>query len=185
MHVTVLASCIAALLFSAVVAQTPVAELAMPPADARHFVIQSTAGKHGDSWSWVAADGTRMGRESLNLRGQVWEIDFSGHTGPDGMPSSVTIRGVTPQGDAAEQFSIKGGTATWKSPVDGASASYGPPAFYSTFGGPIEGMAWFVEREHHRWKGQDARPGIVGQPHARVGRHHGAAGTLAWHHLHS
>ena len=35
-------------------AQVPAAELAKPPADARHFVIQSTGGKHGDSWSWVA-----------------------------------------------------------------------------------------------------------------------------------
>jgi imidazolonepropionase-like amidohydrolase len=137
---------VAVLVCGTAVAQTPVAELVTPPAEARHFVIQSTAGKHGDSWSWVAADGTRMGRESLNLRGQVWETDFSGNTGPDGMPSRVMIRGVTPQGDASEQFSIKGGTASWKSPVDGASASYATPAFYSTFGGPIEGMAWFIER---------------------------------------
>ena len=34
-------------------AQVPAAELAKPPANARHFVIQSTGGKHGDSWSWV------------------------------------------------------------------------------------------------------------------------------------
>ena len=31
-------------------AQVPAAELAKPPAEARHFVIQSTGGKHGDSW---------------------------------------------------------------------------------------------------------------------------------------
>ena len=64
-----------------VLAQVPVADLAKPPADARHFVIQSTGGKHGDSWSWVAADGTRMGRESMNLRGQVFELDSSGKAG--------------------------------------------------------------------------------------------------------
>ena len=62
-------------------AQVPPAELAKPPANARHFVIQSTGGKHGDSWIWVAADGTRMGRESMNLRGQVFELDSSGKAG--------------------------------------------------------------------------------------------------------
>jgi hypothetical protein len=83
-------------------AQVPEAGLAKPPASARHFVIQSTGGKHGDSWSWVAADGNRMGRESMNLRGQVFELDSSGRAGSDGLPSAITIRGVTPQGDAAE-----------------------------------------------------------------------------------
>src|SRR6185503_7433507 len=95
--------------------QVPTAELARPPADARHYVIQSTGGKHGDSWRWVAPDGARMGRESMNLRGQVFEIDSSGKAGTDGLPSAITIRGVTPQGDAAETFTISGGTAVWKS----------------------------------------------------------------------
>src|SRR5262252_2971571 len=85
-------------------AQVPAAELAEPPANARHFVIQSTGGKHGDSWTWVAADGTRMARESMNLRGQVFELDSRGTAGGDGLPSSIVIRGVTPQGDAAETF---------------------------------------------------------------------------------
>jgi len=49
-------------------AQVPASELAKPPASARHFVVQSTGGKHGDSWTWVAPDGARMGRESLNLQ---------------------------------------------------------------------------------------------------------------------
>src|SRR6185295_319746 len=99
------------------VAQVPATELAKPPADARHFIIQSTGGKHGDSWSWVTADGTRIGRESMNLRGQVFELDSSGKAGTDGLPSAITIRGVTPQGDAAETFTITGGSAAWKSPV--------------------------------------------------------------------
>src|SRR5258708_5629735 len=89
---------------AAAFAQVPAAELAKPPAAARHFVIQSTGGKHGDSWSWLAADGARMGRESMNLRGQVFELDSSGRAGADGMVSALTIRGVTPQGDAAESF---------------------------------------------------------------------------------
>ena len=87
-----------------------------------------------------------MGRESMNLRGQVFELDSSGKAGADGMPASVTIRGVTPQGDAAETFTISGGKASWKSPVDAGSASYSAPAFYVSQGGPIDTTAWFLER---------------------------------------
>src|SRR5207248_7995069 len=104
-------------------AQTPVGDLAKPPADAEHLIISSTGGKHGDSWSWVAPDGTRMGRESMNLRGQVFELDSSGIAGADGMPSTIAIRGITPQGDAAETFTISRGTADWKSPIDAGAAT--------------------------------------------------------------
>ena len=133
------------LLSSAGSAQVPVAELARPPANARHFVIQSTGGKHGDSWIWETGDGTRMGRESMNLRGQVFELDSRGTAGQDRMPATITIRGVTPQGDAAETFAITGGQARWKSQVDAGSASYTAPAFYASQGGPIETTAWFLE----------------------------------------
>jgi imidazolonepropionase-like amidohydrolase len=126
-------------------AQVPASELAKPPANARHFVIQSTGGKHGDSWSWVTPDGTRMGRESMNLRGQVFELDSSAKAGTDGMPSTLAIRGVTPQGDASETFSVNGGTAGWKSPIDAGTAPYSAPAFYVSQGGPIDTTAWFLE----------------------------------------
>ena len=137
-----LANCAA----SVCMAQVPAAELAKPPANARHFIIQSTGGKHGDSWSWVTPEGTRMARESMNLRGQVWEMDSSGTAGADGMPASLTVRGVTPQGDAAESFSIAAGKAQWRSPVDSGSSSYSGHAFYSSQGGPIDTSAWLVER---------------------------------------
>ncbi|HEU4781561.1 MAG TPA: amidohydrolase family protein [Steroidobacteraceae bacterium] len=127
-------------------AQVPVTGLAKPPATATHYIIQSTGGKHGDSWIWVNPDGTRMGRESINLRGQVFELDSSGKAGADGMPASLAIRGVTPQGDAAETFTIAGGKATWKSPVDAGNAAYAKPAFYASQGGPIETTAWLIER---------------------------------------
>ena len=126
-------------------AQVPAGDLAKPPADARHLIIHSTGGKHGDSWMWIAADGTRMGRESMNLRGQIFELDSSGATGADGMPAKLTIRGVTPAGDAAETFSISSGTASWKSQVDAGSAAYSSRAFYLSQGGPIETTAWFLE----------------------------------------
>jgi hypothetical protein len=134
-------------LFSSLsLAQVPAADLMKPPADARHFIIQSTGGKHGDSWSWVGADGTRMGRESMNIRGQVWDVDFAGTPGTDHMPAAVTIRGVTPQGDAAESFSIASATARWRSPVDAGSTAYSRPAFYNAQGGPIATNAWLLER---------------------------------------
>src|SRR5437868_14542571 len=69
---------VAALFATTALAQTPAAQLAKPPAEARHFIIESTGGKHGDSWSWVAVDGTRMARETWNLRGQVWDQDYTG-----------------------------------------------------------------------------------------------------------
>ena len=43
--------------------------------DAQHFIIESTGGKHGDSWIWADGNGNRRGRESMNLRGQVFELD--------------------------------------------------------------------------------------------------------------
>jgi imidazolonepropionase-like amidohydrolase len=126
--------------------QAPTADLAKPPDGARHFIISSTGGKHGDSWLWQLPDGTYMGRESMNLRGQVFELDSSGKAGADGMPSSVVVRGVTPQGDAGETFTATDGKAAWKSPIDTGSASYSKPAFYVAFGGPIALNAWFAER---------------------------------------
>jgi imidazolonepropionase-like amidohydrolase len=144
MHRTLVSVWLAVAVASAF-AQVPATELAKPPANARHFVIQSTGGKHGDSWTWVAPDGTRKGRESMNLRGQVFELDSSGTAGADGMPSTIAIRGVTPQGDAAETFTISRGSAGWKSQVDSGTASYSAPAFYVSQGGPIDTTAWFLE----------------------------------------
>jgi imidazolonepropionase-like amidohydrolase len=142
---TVVLATITAVASSVVLAQVPASELAKPPANARHFVIQSTGGKHGDSWSWVTADGTRMGRESMNLRGQVFELDSSGKPGPDAMPATIVIRGVTPTGDAAETFAISAGMAQWKSPIDASSASYSSAAFYVSQAGPIDTNAWLLE----------------------------------------
>ena len=127
-------------------AQVPKENLAKPPANATHYVIQSTGTKHGDAWLWTTADGKRMARESWILRGQVFEFDATGKAGPDGMPASLEIRGFSPTGDAAETFTVAAGKASWKSPVDAGSAPYAKPAFYSTQGGPIDNTAWFLER---------------------------------------
>ena len=124
-------------------AQLP--ELTKPPANAQHLIIESTGGKHGDSWIWTDGNGNRRGRESMNLRGQVFELESEGKVGPDGMPVSVAVRGVTPSGDATETFTMAGGSARWKSPIDAGSAGYTAPAFYVAQGGPIELTAWMVE----------------------------------------
>ena len=52
---------------------------------------------------------------------------------------------MTPTGDAAETFTINGGTAGWKSPIDAGTARYSAPAFYVSQGGPIDTTAWFLE----------------------------------------
>jgi imidazolonepropionase-like amidohydrolase len=127
-------------------AQVPTADLAKLPADTRHFLIESTGGKHGDSYIWVAPDGTRMARESMNLRGQVWDVDMSGAGDADGMPTSITIRGIEPQGDAGETFAVKDGVAQWNSPIDAGKSTDFSGAFYVSQGGPIETTAWFLER---------------------------------------
>src|ERR1700733_4145347 len=109
------------------VGQAKVSDWAVAPANAEHFTIMSTAGVHGHSDRWIAADGSLMGRESLQLRGQGSEVDSKTHLGADRMIDGLSIRGFTPQGDAAESFSIAKGTATWKSPVDGSSTAYTRP----------------------------------------------------------
>ena len=136
----------ASLLAEIAAAQTSVQSLVKPPAAALHFTIISTAGKHGESARWTTSEGIRMGRESFLLRGQVFETDSASHVGADGVLDRVTIRGFTPNGDAAESFVIAGGRATWKSPVDGGSTAYTAPAEYVAFGGPIDLTADLAER---------------------------------------
>ncbi len=145
MHRTLLSVGLVLTFVSTALAQTSAANLLKPPANARHFVIQSTGGKHGDSWMWIDASGHHLGRESMNLRGQVFELDSDGKNGADGMPLMVTIRGVTPSGDAGETFEISAGAARWKSPVDAGTAKYSAPVFYMSQGGPMAVMALFVE----------------------------------------
>jgi hypothetical protein len=130
---------------AAAAAQTPAADLYVPPATARHFLIVSTAGTHGESTRWVTPGGVHMGRESLLLRGQASELDSTSHLGADKMLDRVAIRGFTPNGDAAETFSIAGAKATWKSPVDGATEPYASPKEYLAFGGTLDVLALAME----------------------------------------
>lgn len=120
--------------------------LLAPPPDARHFIIHSTGGKHGDSWIWRTADGDWAGRDTMNLRGMVTDTDLLGHLGPDGLPAKVVIRGVTPSGDAGETFTLENGQASWKSPIDAGTSPTETNRYYLSFGGPTGATnAWFLE----------------------------------------
>jgi imidazolonepropionase-like amidohydrolase len=123
---------------AAMQAQVPVDQLAKPAANAQTFTILSTAGTNGKAFIWTAEDGSKMSRDSILLRGQVWEVDQRVEFGKDGMPSTLVVRGVTPQGDAAETFQTSNGKASWKSPVDAGGAAY-TSAFYVAEGGTMSG----------------------------------------------
>src|SRR5256714_12470711 len=82
----------------------------------------------------------------MNLRGQVFETDSATKLGADGVPTSIIVRGFTPNGDAGEKFTIAAGKASWKSPIDAGGAPHSAPSFYIAFGGPMQLNAQFVER---------------------------------------
>ncbi len=126
-------------------AQVTVDQLAKPPADARQFTILSTSAHHGSDKVWTASDGTRMIRESLNLRGQVFELDEAIKLGSDGMQVDDVVRGFTPNGDAAETFKRHDGTAEWKSQVDAGSAAYKSAAYYVTQSQTFSGGGLLLE----------------------------------------
>jgi len=107
-----------------------------PPAGARHYTISSTAGKHGDVWSWRMPDGRVAYRMSMSLRGWVTETDELATLGPDHRPTTIAIRGYTDTGDATENFSVdSAGLARWKTVVDSGSAPFAGKR-YNTYGGP-------------------------------------------------
>jgi imidazolonepropionase-like amidohydrolase len=111
-------------------------QLSTPPAGARHYTISSTAGKHGDVWSWTMPDGRVAYRMSMSLRGWVTEDEELVTLGGDRRPTTIAIRGYTDQGDATEDFTVDGaGVAHWKTAVDSGSAPFGSRR-YNTYGGP-------------------------------------------------
>ncbi len=85
-------------------------------------------------------------RQSILLRGLIFETDETMTLGADGMPSDIVIRGVTPSGDAGETFAINGGQASWTSPVDKGGAAYPGNSYYVSQGGPFLSFAPQVDR---------------------------------------
>ena len=134
MRHTILAALLAAAAPAAFAAPVPKEQLLKPPADATHYVVVSAAGKHGDQWAWTLADGSLASRYSQSLRGWITETDEVMTLGADGLPTKVEIRGVTPNGDAAETFAIANGKAVWKATADSGEIPAGQ-AFYLAAGG--------------------------------------------------
>ncbi len=132
----ILAALLAASASIAVAAPATKDQLMKPPAGARHYTISSTAGKHGDIWSWTMPDGKSAYRMSMSLRGWITEDDEVITPGPDGRPIAIAIRGFTDSGDATEDFRVDGsGVAHWKTAVDSGSAPFANKR-YNTYGGP-------------------------------------------------
>ncbi|MDR7059968.1 MULTISPECIES: amidohydrolase family protein [unclassified Sphingopyxis] len=103
----------------------PKEELLKPPADAVRYVVVSEAGQHGSQWQWQLPDGRTAYRWSQELRGWITEMDQVTTFGPGGAIEALTVRGVTTSGDAAEEFRIANGRATWKTANDSGEATAG------------------------------------------------------------
>jgi len=137
MRRTILAALLSACASVAIADPTPKEQLLKPPAGARHYTISSTAGKHGDIWSWTMPDGKVAYRMSMSLRGWITEDDQLMTVGADGRPTTIAVRGYTDQGDATEDFNVdSNGVAHWKTSVDSGSAPFAGKR-YSTYGGPF------------------------------------------------
>jgi imidazolonepropionase-like amidohydrolase len=104
---------------------TPKEELLTPPADAAEYVVVSEAGRHGSQWRWRLPDGRIAYRWSQELRGWVTEMDQVTTFAKDGSVEALTVRGVTMSGDAAEEYRVAGGRATWKTATDAGEAAAG------------------------------------------------------------
>ncbi|KTE02161.1 amidohydrolase [Sphingopyxis sp. H038] len=103
----------------------PKEQLLKPPADAVQYVVVSEAGQHGSQWRWQMPDGRTAYRWSQELRGWITEMDQVTTFGPGGAIEALTVRGVTTSGDAAEEFRIANGRATWKTANDSGEATAG------------------------------------------------------------
>ena len=113
---------------AASVAQSePVAkeDLLKPPADAVRYVVVSEAGQHGSQWQWQLPDGRTAYRWSQELRGWITEMDQVTTFAPGGTIAATTVRGVTMSGDAAEDYRVANGRATWKTATDAGEAAAG------------------------------------------------------------
>jgi hypothetical protein len=140
-----LTAIVLSLLATSSTAQVSKEELLTPPPGARSYVIISSAGQHGTSASWTLPDGRLASRFSMNLRGQIFEVDETIRLGANGQPENISIRGFTPNGDSAETFEIKDGKARWKNKIEDGGVDYDGKAQYAPYGGTPAANAYFVE----------------------------------------
>ena len=110
--------------------------LLVAPSGAAHYVVVSDSAKHGDIWRWKQADGATALRYSQSLRGWITETDTVVRYGTNGLPVALTVRGVSPNGDAAEQFALSpDGQASWSSASEKGSGK-GGEAYYLSIEAP-------------------------------------------------
>ncbi|MEO6114150.1 MAG: amidohydrolase family protein [Sphingomicrobium sp.] len=128
------ALCLATSPVALAAAPVPKDQLLKPPANAAHYLVVSDAGKHGDMWRWTLPDGRTAYRHSQSLRGWITETDQVTTLGASGLPAKVEVRGITPNGDAAETFFVAGNTASWKSLSDSGTVD-GRIGYYLPAGG--------------------------------------------------
>ena len=100
----------------------PKEDLLVPPPDATRYIIVSDTNTHGDEWRWETDDGAVAFRKSQSLRGWITETDALVVLGYDGKPLKIRIRGVTPDGDAAEEMFTDEEGIHWDSGADSGTA---------------------------------------------------------------
>ena len=112
---------------SATTASEPVPKesLLAPTEEATRYIIVSDTNTHGDEWRWETEDGAIAFRKSQSLRGWITETDALIVLGYDGKPLRIQIRGVTPNGDAAEEMVADENGIRWNSGADTGTAPLG------------------------------------------------------------
>jgi hypothetical protein len=120
-------------LFLTNIARTQEPPLVAPPETAATLSIVSSGGQHGQERMWVDRDGVRWSRQEILLRGLVYDVEQAITVGSSGLPVALTIRGVTPSGDAAESFVADSGIAKWQTPADAGQAPWRDELLYVPF----------------------------------------------------
>jgi imidazolonepropionase-like amidohydrolase len=122
----------------------PKEELLAPPKDATRYIIVSDTNTHGDEWRWETDDGAIAFRKSQSLRGWITETDALVVLGYDGKPLKIRIRGVTPDGDAAEEMFTDEDGIHWDSGADSGTAPL-DGGVYLPRGGPSAVFGLLIE----------------------------------------
>jgi cytosine/adenosine deaminase-related metal-dependent hydrolase len=138
---------LAAVLAAPALAQTPVADLAKPPADAKVWTITTNDGAqvHGHISLWTDKTGAHWSRMSMNLRGFKTEIDEQNRFAPDGELQSLVVRGFSPSGDSGETYQVTNGGYSWKSQVDHGVGKTRPDLAYVSFSGTFDSFLYIVD----------------------------------------
>jgi imidazolonepropionase-like amidohydrolase len=122
----------------------PKESLLTPPDGATRYIIVSDTNTHGDEWRWETEDGAIAFRKSQSLRGWITETDALVVLGYDGKPLKIQIRGVTPDGNAAEEMAAGEDGIRWDSGADNGTAPL-DGGVYLPKGGPNAMFGLFVE----------------------------------------